>query len=162
VYGEPIARRLKSSIGLEDALAGKPPRRGHGQRCDENKDMAESIASSANKIAAFRCPIGKRGSLAKAAAAPRCTAACAGYSATHGTSQHKAETAAASATSATSPAADAASAASASAASAAAAAAASAKGDLHAASGVFFVEEMEGGEADVGHFFFTEGDRMPR
>jgi hypothetical protein len=31
---------------------------------------------------------------------------------------------------------------------------------LHAATDVFIVEEMEGGEADVGEFFFTERDHL--
>jgi len=34
--------------------------------------------------------------------------------------------------------------------------------ELHASNNVFVVEEMEGGEADVGHFFFTERDRLTR
>jgi hypothetical protein len=33
---------------------------------------------------------------------------------------------------------------------------------LHAGGDFLVVEEMEGGEADVGYLFFAERDRLPR
>jgi hypothetical protein len=106
------------------------------------------------QIVACRYTLRRRRSLAPATAAPRCTATC-------GHACHRAtyNTNATSATAAT----DAAAATSASTtASAAAAATASAPGDLHAATDVFLVEEMEGGEADVGNFFVTKRDHLAR
>ena len=96
-------------------------------------------------------PFGARRGLAKAAAAPRCAATGASH---NGASHHT--NAAASATDATSAAPAAATA------SAAATAAAAAPGDLHATTEVFLVEEVEGGETDVGHFLFTERDGLTR
>src|SRR5262245_19746293 len=96
--------------------------------------------------------------LTPATAAPRCTATCAAYP---GHSYPYPANAAA----ATSAATDAAAAASASratsTASAATATAASAR-DQHAATDVFLVDEMEGGEANVGEFFFTERRHLVR
>src|SRR5262245_56303865 len=99
--------------------------------------------------------------LAPATAAPRLTAACAGYP---GHSDPYPANAAAAAT-ATSGATDAAATASASrtasAASTATATSASPR-DQHAATDIFIVDEMESGEADVGEFFFTERHHRAR
>ena len=93
--------------------------------------------------------------LTPATAAPRCTATCAAYP---GHSYPYPATAAA-ATSAATAATDAAAATSASrttSAASTATATAAAPRDQHAATDVFIVDEMEGGEADVGELFFTE------
>ena len=105
-------------------------------------------------------PFGTRRGLAHAAAAPRCAATRARYGASHNTNATAYATAnGTSCTSAT----DATSAGPASpTASAAAATAASAPCQLHAAAGVFLVEEMEGGQADVSHFLFIERDCLTR
>ena len=98
-----------------------------------------------------------RRQLTPATAAPRCTATSAGYP---GHSDPD-KTNAAAATSAATDAAAAASASTTPAASAATATAASAR-DQHAAADVFLVEEMEGGEADVGELFFSERRHLIR
>ena len=101
---------------------------------------------------------GTRRGLAQTATAPRCAATRACYGASHHT--NATTDGAANGTTRTS-ATDAASATTASpAASAAAATAASAPRQLHTATGVFLVEEMEGGQADVGHFLFIERDGL--
>jgi hypothetical protein len=138
-----------------------------GARCNENKKLAGSIASPANKIVACRYTIRKRRCLAPAAPAPRCTATSTSYA--YAYARHAYPTNAAAAT------ADAASAGSASCAAAtttasaeatastASAAATASAGQLHAAKEIFFVvEETEGSEADVGNFLFTERDHHAR
>jgi hypothetical protein len=148
-----------------------------GERCNENKKLAGSIASPANEIVACRYTINKRRCLAPAAAAPRCAATCASYAYADAWHAHPYPTNAAATTATTAATADAASAGSASTATAAAtttasveataspeaatsaattASAAAALGQLHAAAEIFVVEEMEGGEADVGKFLFAE------
>ncbi|MBR0998520.1 MULTISPECIES: hypothetical protein [Bradyrhizobium] len=100
---------------------------------------------------------GTRRGLADAAAAPRCAATRACYGASHHTNATADSTAnCTTRTSAT----DATSATTAS--PTAAATAASAPCQLHAATGVFLVEEMEGGQADVSHFLFIERDCLAR
>jgi hypothetical protein len=135
-----------------------------GERYNENKKLAGSIASPANEIVACRYTIRTRRRLAPAAPAPGCTATCACHpwhadpyrnTATAATAATKAD--AASAGSASTAAATATATASAEA-TTSAAAAASALSQLHAAKDVFVVEEMEGGEADVGKFLLTERD----
>ena len=147
------------------------PRR-QGERCNENKKLAGSIASPANEIVACRYTIRKRGGLAPAAAAPGCTATRASYAPPQKPSptpqpphpircRTGTATDAAAAASATTASAEATTAASGASAAAATATTASAR-ELHAASDVFVVEEMEGGEADVGKFFFTERNHLAR
>ena len=99
---------------------------------------------------------GTRRGLADAAAAPRCAATRACYGASHHTNATADSTTCTSATDAT-PAAPATPTAS-----AAAATAASAPCQLHAASGAFLVEEMEGGKTDVSHFLFVKRDCLAR
>jgi hypothetical protein len=125
--------------------------------------LAGSITSPANKIVACRHTIKERRYLAPAATAPGCTAACTCHC-RHTYSDPANATATATTT------ADATSAGPAGATSAAAATATSAgatastaatasAGQLHAAEeNIFFVEETEGSEADVGDFLFTERD----
>ena len=100
-------------------------------------------------------PFGTRRSLAPAATAPRCAAT----GAPHGSTPHSASDHANGAASAT----DATSAAPASpTATTSATTTASTVSHLHAASYVFLVEQVERGEADVGHFLFAEGDGLIR
>lgn len=96
------------------------------------------------------------GTLAPTAEAPRSTATGATYGRTtnHGASNG------ASSNAASAP--DPASATPASSGGAATATTASSRGDLDEAGDVFVVEEMEGGKADVGDFFFTEHNRLTR
>jgi len=147
-----------------------------GERCNENKKLAGSIASPANEIVACRYTIRKRRCLAPAAPAPGCTATCASYAYAYAWHAHPYPTNAAATTAAAAATADAASAGSAaraastaaasveataspdSASAATTASAASALGQLHAAAEFFFVEKLEGGEADVGKLFFAERD----
>jgi hypothetical protein len=137
-----------------------------GERCNENKKLAGSLASPANEIMACRYTIKKRRCLTPAAPAPGCTATCT-CQRWHPDPYPTNATATATAT------ADAASAASAGSASAAAAtttaagatastAATASAGQLHAAEeNIVVVEETEGSEADVGNFLFTERDHHP-
>ena len=115
------------------------------------------------KLASCRSPVRERQLLAKAAEAPRCaaTGACDGH-ADHTNTAAEADAAtagsdcAASAACAT-PAATATSG-RASTATAAAVTATASPREQHAAQGLLLGDEMEGGEADVGKFFFTELD----
>jgi hypothetical protein len=134
-----------------------------------NKKLAGSIASPANEIVACRHTIRKR-RLAPAASAPRCTATCACYprhpypyaKATTTTSDAASAGSASTASAAATTTASAEASASASPGATTSAATASAR-QLHAAAtDVFVVEEMEGGEADVGKFLFTERDHQAR
>ena len=139
--------------------ASYPPRQANGTI--KTRKLAGSIANPANEIVACRRRIRKR-RLAPAAPPPGCTATCACY----GRHAYPDPTNAAATTAAAADAASARSASTAAAtttASAGAAASATATastGELHAAKRTFFFvqEEMEGGEADVGKFFFTELD----
>jgi hypothetical protein len=97
-------------------------------------------------------PFGTRRGLAPAAAAPRCAATRA--SDNGAPDNGAARTSGATDATSTAPASPTAS--------ASATTAASAPGHLHAASHIFLVEEMERGEADVGHFLFTERDGLIR
>jgi D-serine deaminase-like pyridoxal phosphate-dependent protein len=99
--------------------------------------------------------------LAPATAAPRLTAACAGYPGHSYAYPANAAAATSAATGATDAAAAASASRTASAASTASATAASPR-DQHAATDVFIVDEMEGGEADVGEFFFIERHHRAR
>jgi len=86
-----------------------------------------------------RRPVGEKSGLAPAAPSPASAAAAATTAAAAAATSAATATATATAT---------------------AAAAASAPCQLHAASGVFLVEEMEGGEADVGHFLFAKDEAL--
>ncbi len=137
--------------------------------------LAGSIASLGRRNRGFsiRNQEARRGMLAPAAGAPRCTATCAprphprphanAASATSDTDATSARSAAAttSAAAATSASAEAATSASATA-SAATAPAACAREQYATRVDVFSIDEMEGGEADVGKFFFTERDHVAR
>jgi hypothetical protein len=136
-----------------------------------NKILAGSIPSPANEIVAYRYKIRRPRRLAPAAPAPGCTATCTPYAYAYAwyadayPTNAAATTAAAADTASAGSAARAAATATASveataspgcASAAAAASAASALGQLHAAAEFFFVEKLEGSEADVGKFFFAE------
>jgi hypothetical protein len=99
--------------------------------------------------------------LTPATAAPRLTATCAGYPGHAYPYPANAAAATSGATGATDAAAAASASRTTSAASAATATAASPR-DQHAATDVFIVDEMEGGEADVGEFFFSERRQLAR
>ena len=129
-------------------------------------NWAGSIASPAHEIAACPCTIRKRRRLAPAAAAPRRTATCAcypGHSYPY-PADATAATASATDTAAAGSASGAPSAASATSGSAAAAATATTTSPrkLHAVAKVFTIDEMEGREADVCEFFFTESHHLAR
>jgi hypothetical protein len=114
--------------------------------------LAGSFADPANEIATCRYTIREGCLLAPAATAPRCTARCASHADSYPTN----------ATAATSDAAAAASAGPASAAAPAASATSAATATTactceHQTAGeAFMVDEVEGGEADVGEFFLAE------
>ena len=135
-----------------------------GERCNANKKLAGSIASPANEIVACRYTIRRRRRLAPATPAPGCTAACCYPRHAYTYPTNAAATTTAATTDATSAGSAARAAATATAstggASTTSAAATASAGQLHAAKRTFFFvqEEMEGGEADVGKFFFTELD----
>jgi hypothetical protein len=137
-----------------------------GRTLNENRKPAGPIAGPASQIVACRHAIRKCGGLAPAAGAPRCTATCATCACPPQANPDTSATSTASAACAASDAAAAASASSkgcaSSSASAATATTTSARSDLNAAGDAFVVEEMEGSEADVGDFFFTERDRLTR
>ena len=139
-------------VGTHSLVIGKLPTLA-GERCNENKELAGSIASPANEIVACRYTISKRRCLAPPAPAPRCTATCTSYAYADAWHAYAYPTNAAATTAAT---ADTTSAGSA--ARATTTATASALGQLHAAAEFFVVEKLEGSEADVGKFFFAERD----
>jgi hypothetical protein len=173
-------------VGTHSLVTGRLPALA-GERCNVNKKLAGSIARPANEIVACRslrdalrddANFGFR-TLAPAAAAPRCTATCAPDAPSYANANSTSAKAKANSTSAASdtdtastgsaaatPTAAATTTASAEAgagtgATASAAATAAALGQLHAvpvAIEILVVEEMEGGEADVGKLLFAERD----
>jgi hypothetical protein len=138
-----------------------------------NNKLAGSLASPANEIVACPYTIRKRRYLAPTAAAPRCAATCCYPRHAYAYPANAAAAAAATAdTASAGSAARAAATATASAEAAASPGGASATasttttastGELHAAEGIFFVvEQLEGSQADVGNFLFTERDHHAR
>ena len=164
-------------VGTHSLVTGKLPR--CRRTCNENKKLAGSIASPANEIVACRYTIRKRRCLAPAAAAPGCTATCASYAYAYAWHAHPYPTNAAATTAATADAASAGSAACAAATTTASVEATASPEPPHPRQPphlphprwasctplrtIFFVvEEMEGSEADVGKFLFTERDHHAR